>query len=175
MELFREDGCLTDEGLHAMTTGALDELGRLETAEHLSYCDACLDRYTSLLTADVLEAPPKGVRGAVMGSIWVRLMQNTYGRVAVASVAALLALTMWKTGTLTQLADLGSQLSAVLPTSQSQQAEPSEDGQGPKTVELVGKPMETRADRDDRSRLSLALEKLLLGPQQNTDTPTTEK
>lgn len=49
MELFREDGCLTDEGLLAVTKGGLDELGRLETAEHLSYCDRCMDRYTALL------------------------------------------------------------------------------------------------------------------------------
>ena len=28
MELFREDGCLSDEGLHALTAGQLDELGR---------------------------------------------------------------------------------------------------------------------------------------------------
>lgn len=39
MELFREDGCLSDEGLHALTAGQLDELGRLEAAEHLAYCD----------------------------------------------------------------------------------------------------------------------------------------
>ena len=45
MELFREDGCLTDEGLDALIHIQLDELGRLEAAEHLSYCDRCLDRY----------------------------------------------------------------------------------------------------------------------------------
>ena len=55
MELFREDGCLSDEGLHALTAGQLDELGRLEAAEHLSYCDKCTDRYTALLTADALD------------------------------------------------------------------------------------------------------------------------
>ena len=92
MEWFRDDGCLTDEGLRALTAGQLDELGRLETAEHLSYCDACMDRYTALLTADALETPPRSMRGTVMSTIWVRLMQNTYGRVAVASVAAVLAL-----------------------------------------------------------------------------------
>lgn len=54
MELFREDGCLSDEGLHALTAGQLDELGRLEAAEHLAYCDKCTDRYTALLTADAL-------------------------------------------------------------------------------------------------------------------------
>ena len=57
MELFREDGCLSDEGLHALTAGQLDELGRLEAAEHLAYCDKCTDRYTALLTADALADP----------------------------------------------------------------------------------------------------------------------
>lgn len=50
MELFDKNGCLTDEGLQALQAGGLDELGRLETAEHLSYCDKCMDRYTALLT-----------------------------------------------------------------------------------------------------------------------------
>ena len=57
MELFREDGCMTDAGFRAMMDGQLDELGRLEAAEHLSYCDQCMDRYTALLTADALEKP----------------------------------------------------------------------------------------------------------------------
>ena len=80
MELFREDGCLSDEGLHALTAGQLDELGRLEAAEHLAYCDKCTDRYTALLTADALADPPRDVRRTVMSTIWVRLMQSTYGR-----------------------------------------------------------------------------------------------
>ena len=130
MELFREDGCLTDEGLLAVTKGGLDELGRLETAEHLSYCDRCMDRYTALLTADALETPPKPLRGAVMSNIWVRLMQNTYGRVAVASVAAVLALTMWKTGALGQITRLGSELNTVLPASQTQPVEGPSGGAG---------------------------------------------
>ena len=96
MELFRDDGCLSDEGLHALTAGQLDELGRLEAAEHLAYCDKCTDRYTALLTADALADPPRDVRRTVMSTIWVRLMQSTCGRAAVAGVAAVLALTMWR-------------------------------------------------------------------------------
>ena len=115
MELFDKNGCLTDEGLRALQAGGLDELGRLETAEHLSYCDRCMDRYTALLTADALETPPKPLRGAVMSNIWVRLMQNTYGRVAVASVAAVLALTMWRTGTLEQILSTGETVRSWLP------------------------------------------------------------
>ena len=160
MELFREDGCLTDEGLLAVTTGGLDELGRLETAEHLSYCDHCMDRYTALLTADVLETPPKPLRGAVMSNIWVRLMQNTYGRVAVASVAAVLALTMWKTDALGQITRLGSELNTVLPASQTQQLE---EENRPAVPEPQGKPVETRADRESAGKLPRPLQKLLDG------------
>lgn len=50
MELFDKNGCLTDEGLQALQAGRLDELGRLETAEHLAYCGKCMNRYTALLT-----------------------------------------------------------------------------------------------------------------------------
>ena len=158
MELFREDGCLTDEGLQAVVHGGLDELGRLETAEHLSYCDSCMDRYTALLTADVMETPPKTMRSTVMSTIWVRLMQNTYGRVAVASVAAVLALSMWKAGTLGQITRLGSELSTILPPAQSQDAEPE-----PQKPEPLGKPVETRADRESAGKLPGPLQKLLGG------------
>ena len=73
MELFREDGCMTDAGFRAMMDGQLDELGRLEAAEHLSYCDQCMDRYTALLTADALETPPRSVQGAAADHpVWCR-------------------------------------------------------------------------------------------------------
>lgn len=158
MELFDQNGCLTEEGLHAVIGGQLDELGRLEAAEHLSYCDKCMDRYTALLTADVLEEPPRSARGAVMGTIWVRLMQNTYGRVAVASVAAVLALSMWKAGTLGRITRLGSELNTILPPAQSQDAEPE-----PQKPEPLGKPVETRADRESAGKLPGPLQKLLDG------------
>lgn len=97
-ELFDEKGCLTDEGLHALTAGGLTELQRLEAAEHLAYCDACLERYTALLTPQTLETPRHSVAAPVIRSVWVRVMQSTYGRAAVAAVAAVLALTFWTTG-----------------------------------------------------------------------------
>lgn len=52
--LFDAEGHLTDEGLHALQEGRLDELGSLETAEHLTFCDYCLARYTALI-----ESAPK--------------------------------------------------------------------------------------------------------------------
>lgn len=143
MELFDQNGCLTEEGLHAVIGGQLDELGRLEAAEHLSYCDKCMDRYTALLTADVLEEPPRSARGAVMGTIWVRLMQNTWGRAAVAAVAAVLALTMWRSGTLEQILSTGETVRSWLPET-TQTTEPERLGRPVQDDERVNaEPPET--------------------------------
>ena len=142
MELFREDGCLSDEGLHALTAGQLDELGRLEAAEHLAYCDKCTDRYTALLTADALTDPPRDVRRTVMSTIWVRLMQSTYGRAAVAGVAA----------------DHSSDLQALLPTVQVTLPEK----QPPKILpEKLGRPVTSRPGENIYTRVSSVLESLL--------------
>ena len=147
MELFDKNGCLTDEGLQALQAGGLDELGRLETAEHLSYCDKCMDRYTALLTADALEMPPHSAHKAVMTAIWVRLMQNTWGRAAVATVAAVLALTLWRAGTLEQILHTGQQLNTWLPQT-TQQTEP----------ELLGKPVNDKAPQPSTAPLGKPIE-----------------
>ena len=134
------------------TEGKLDELGRLEAAEHLAYCDRCMDRYTALLTDDVLEQPPRSARGAVMGTIWIRLMQNTWGRAAVAT---------------------GQQLNTWLPQT-TQQTEPellgkpvNDKAPQPSTAPL-GKPIEDKKQLTEK--LSDALDGLL-----HRSADTTEK
>ena len=145
MELFDKNGCLTDEGLQALQAGGLDELGRLETAEHLSYCDKCMDRYTALLTADALETPPHSAHKAVMAAVWVRLMQNTWGRAAVAGVAAVLAFTMWRSGTVEQLLDFRQELrSWTQEASQSQTEEALQLGKPQRS--MLGQRMIRRTD-----------------------------
>ena len=174
MELFRDDGCMTETGLQALLDGQLDELGRLEAAEHLSYCDHCMDRYTALLTADALESAPRGMRGAVMGGVWARLMQNTYGRAAVAGVAAVLALTMWRSGALGQITQFGSQLQTLYPTVQSQQETSTENALPFQPVEdtrpaqqmPTGKPVQTGRDRRYASERTSLLQKLFSGVTQ---------
>ena len=158
MELFDAKGCLSEEGLQALVGGQLDETQRLEAAEHLAYCDRCMDRYTALLTDDVLEQPPRSARGAVMGTIWVRLMQNTWGRAAVAAVAAVLALTMWRTGALTFVTDHSRDLQALLPAVQVTLPEK----QPPKLLpEKLGRPVDSRPGENFYTRVSSALESLL--------------
>lgn len=167
MELFRDDGCLTDEGLHALIENRLDELGRLETAEHLSYCDRCMDRYTALLTEDVLETPPHSMKQTVMTTIWVRMMQNTYGRIAVAAVAAVMAFGMWRSGVLRTIPKYTTELQTILPPAQTVDLLPEQQPAQPQ-----GKPMETRRERYEK--LTGALKRLLPGGvSQNAPSQTT--
>ena len=95
MEYFRPDGHLTDEALAALVRSEpLDELVRLELAEHLAYCDDCLQRYTDLLAEDALLSPVRSCRE----SLWVRLRMRTLrlvtSRYATAAAAVALALTV---------------------------------------------------------------------------------
>ena len=137
-----------------------------------------MDCYTALLTADVLEEPPRSARKAVMTSIWVRLMQNTWGRAAVAGVAAVLALTMWRSGTVEQLLDFRQQVKTWMPStsqSQTQDAEeplrlgcPVNDDYQPADEQPLGQPVK---DAEPKSPLSLtnALNTLLFGRRDAAD------
>lgn len=99
-KLFDAEGHLTDEGLYALKDGTLDELGSLEAAEHLTFCDYCLLRYTRLV-----ESMPEGLRGPMRDLIpqvqnlmrlrSFRLLTNRYVNVAAAVV---LAFAMWHFG-----------------------------------------------------------------------------
>ena len=83
MELFLENGHLTDEALRAAVDGALDEMGRLEAAEHLSFCDACLVRYTDLVEDDVLLTPSQPLAEGVLERVRrkaVRTIRQRQGR-----------------------------------------------------------------------------------------------
>ena len=95
MEPFRTDGHLTDETLAALARGRkLDELTRLEAAEHLAFCDACLQRDTDLRATAPLLVPAHSCRE----SLWVRLRMRTLrlvtSRYATAAAAVALALTV---------------------------------------------------------------------------------
>lgn len=95
MELFANNGHLTEEALQALIWEQdLSELERLEIAEHLAYCDRCLQRYTVLL-ADVPLLSPEV---SCQATLWRRIRQRTIriftSRYAAAAAAVVLALTM---------------------------------------------------------------------------------
>lgn len=97
-ELFLQTGHLSDEGLQALIDGTLDEMQRLEAAEHLSFCDECLTRYTALLTGDVLEEPEQDVTLPVMRRLRRRAVKNVWNRYAAASAAVVITAGLWYSG-----------------------------------------------------------------------------
>ena len=95
MDVFRADGHLTDGALLALVQNDLmDELNRLETAEHLAFCDYCLQRYTDALAGTELLVPERSCRKAVWARIRNRAIRLATSRYATAVAAVALALTL---------------------------------------------------------------------------------
>lgn len=86
MELFNPGGHLTDEALRASAEGQeLPELSRLEIAEHLAYCDRCLQRYTELLDQAPLLCPARSCKESLWRQVrkrTIRLLTSRYATAA---------------------------------------------------------------------------------------------
>ena len=97
MTVFRDDGHLRVEALAALAgnTDQLDELERLEAAEHLAFCDDCLQRYTELLEDEaVLLVPERSCQKTLWSRIRSRALSGFVSRSATAAAAVALALTV---------------------------------------------------------------------------------
>ena len=100
MELFQNDGHLTDRALAVLIRGEdPGPLGRLEIAEHLSFCDRCLRRYGDALAGTELMVPPRSCRRTVPARARRRTWGAALGRCATAAAAVAAALTIvWSGG-----------------------------------------------------------------------------
>lgn len=98
MELFNPDGHLTDKGLEAVVKCTLGEMGSLEASEHLGYCDVCLERYTALLTDEVLVAPRRELAPPVLRRIHKKNARRFGKRYGTAVAAACLAVVLFGGG-----------------------------------------------------------------------------
>ena len=97
MEAFRADGHLTNEMLMVLVQSPEllpEELTRLETAEHLAFCDDCLHRYMELLEGGPLLVPARSCEKTLWSHIRIRAIRNAVSRYATAAAAVALALTM---------------------------------------------------------------------------------
>ena len=98
-ELFDREGCLTDFALRTLTQGGrLEELERLEIAEHLSFCDRCVARYTALLEQAPLQAPPEPLAPTVWQRVKRQARRIFLNRYATAAAAACFAILFWNLG-----------------------------------------------------------------------------
>lgn len=94
--VFREDGHLSAGALAALAGNedCFDELERLEIAEHLAFCDYCLQRYTVALEDGVLLVPERSCQKALRARIRTRALRLVTSRYATAVAAVTLALTV---------------------------------------------------------------------------------
>ncbi len=97
-DLFTQSGHLTDHALRQLIRGELDEMSRLEVAEHLSFCDACIARYTALLTEDVLDSPQYDATLPVLRKVKRRQQKADFQRIASAVAAVAITGTLWYFG-----------------------------------------------------------------------------
>lgn len=98
VEYFDNDGHLTQQGLQKLIEGEENELTRLEVAEHLSFCDCCIERYALMLEEATLIEPVQSVSESVMSKIKrkaARIFLNRYGTM---TVAACFTMTLWFSG-----------------------------------------------------------------------------
>lgn len=86
MKLFRDDGHLTDEALTALAGESLDDLSCLEIAEHLAFCDLCLQRYTLALEPQPLLTPSRSCGRASCGGFGSGLCTSFTSRYATAAL-----------------------------------------------------------------------------------------
>lgn len=95
--LFDADGHLTDDGLYALKDGTLDDLGALEAAEHLSFCDYCLLRYTALIDAApaCLQQPMRDLIPQVQNLMRLRRFRIMTNRYVSAAAAVILCFMLW--------------------------------------------------------------------------------
>ena len=96
-KLFDREGHLTDDGLYALKDGTLDDLGALEAAEHLSFCDLCLLRYTDLIDAApaCLQEPMRDLIPQVQNLMRLRRFRIMTNRHVSAAAAVVLAFVLW--------------------------------------------------------------------------------
>lgn len=97
-DLFTADGHLTGEALHGLATEGLEELSRLEVAEHLSFCDECVQKYTEFLSAGELMQPPQALHENVIRLIRRKTKLFLCNRYSAATAAACFAIVFWLTG-----------------------------------------------------------------------------
>lgn len=97
-DLFREDGHLTEEAIYGLSTEEIDELGRLEIAEHLSFCDDCILRYTLALEEEELLEVPTPQAPIVLNQIRATKRKGFLRQYATVAVAACFALALFSNG-----------------------------------------------------------------------------
>jgi cytoskeletal protein RodZ len=97
-DLFDSGGHLSDAGLNALREGTLSELARLDAAEHLTWCDQCLERYTAFAEQGPLGEPEHNLMEPVERKLRMHRLVLFSNRYLTLAAAILLAFGLWNFG-----------------------------------------------------------------------------
>lgn len=97
MELFYDNGHISNEGFAALAAGTLDDMQSLETAEHLSFCDSCLMEFSEFVEKGHMLRPEKPLKGKIMKRVKRQGLAVVFRKYATVAAAACMAIVMWNT------------------------------------------------------------------------------
>lgn len=100
-EFFNENGHLTDYAFNSIIKYENDELNRLEIAEHMSFCDECLLKYTNLLDDSELISPPESLGKGIMSKIRFKTAKTFIRPYISLAIAASFTIILWTSGVFT--------------------------------------------------------------------------
>lgn len=98
--LFHEDGHLSENAFELLVSDQpLDELERLELAEHLSFCDTCVEHYARLLAQTQLISPIQRCAPTVMHRLKEHTRKFFVSKYGAVLLAASFTFVLWGGGT----------------------------------------------------------------------------
>lgn len=97
-ELFDKEGHLTDNAFAMLADNKLDELQRLEIAEHNSLCDKCLDRYITYVEKSEVITPSEIMKKRILNKISFDTKKFYLNQYISVTISACFAMLFWITG-----------------------------------------------------------------------------
>lgn len=97
-DIFNDDGHISDFGFYRLQKNELNEIQSLEIAEHLSFCDKCIEKYTSILSDSNLLEPPETFTISTLKKIKKKITQFICNKYFSVAIAAGFAIFLWISG-----------------------------------------------------------------------------
>ncbi len=108
---FTKDGHITKQAYALFLSGDMCEKSRLEIAEHLSFCDECIEHFVLAIGQEALVSPPNSTRSSIIKTIYARVFNAVFNKYTAYIAAACIAFVLWGTGVSTNIAKVPAQLS----------------------------------------------------------------
>ncbi len=108
---FTDSGHITKQAFKQFLNGKLNDLACLEIAEHLSFCDECIECLVDETNSTLLFTPPHEMKKNIIKTLYVRTAKALLNKYTAYVAAAVIALVLWGSGLSGDIAKMPQQLS----------------------------------------------------------------